>query len=174
MVNANSITLLVLPPQKIVEGSHGQGGVGLLIQKNLDRAVNVFRLCERRRALEEDDQIRFVFLSSLEMIDMMLIMVKMQPDQAAAELSEGLQVPVTGEELVNWTATDLIDAFINSPGIRDGLPPREDITVSGSDVNGDTGVVYLAVMDYPEAIPIAMVLECDGWKLSDEVVGSEL
>jgi len=112
--------------------------------------------------------------SSLEMIDMMLMMVKMQPDQAAAELSEGLQVPVTGAELVNWTATDFIDIFINSPGIKDELPPREDIAVTGSEVNGDTGVVYLTVMDYPEAIPIAMVLECDGWKLSDEVVGSEL
>lgn len=111
--------------------------------------------------------------TSLEMINMMLIMVKMQPDQAAAELSEGLQVPVSGEELVNWTATDFIDAMINSPAIRDDLPPREDIVVSGCDVQGDTGVVYLQVEDYPDAFPVAMVLEGDGWKLSQELIQSE-
>lgn len=111
---------------------------------------------------------------SLEMIDMMLVMVKIQPDLAAAELSEGLQIPLTGQELMNWTATDFIDAMINSPGIRDDLPPRGDIVVSGCDVQGDTGVVYLQVEDYPEAFPVAMVLEGNGWKLSQELIQSEL
>jgi len=111
---------------------------------------------------------------SLEMIDMMLVMVRMGPDQAAAELSEGLQIPLTGQELMNWTATDFIDAMINSPGIRDELPPREDIVVSGCDVQGGTGVVYLEVQDYSEAFPVSMVLEGDGWKLSQELIQSEL
>lgn len=111
---------------------------------------------------------------ALEMIDMMLMMIKIQPDQSASEISRELQVALTGQELMNWTATDFIDVLINSPGMRDGLPPRTAVRVSGCDTEGDSGTVYLTVMDYPEAIEIAMVRENGGWKLGEELIDSEL
>ncbi len=111
---------------------------------------------------------------ALQMIEMMLVMVKMQPDQAAAEISQELQIALTGEELMNWTAIEFIDALINSPGIREEMPAREDIQVSGCDVDGDTGTVYLTVLDYPERFEIEMIRENDGWKLAENLISSEL
>lgn len=111
---------------------------------------------------------------ALEMIDMMLMMIKIQPDQFASEISGELQIALTGQELMNWTATDFIYAFINSPGMRDGLPPRAAVRVSGCDTQGDSGTVYLTVMDYPEAMEIAMVRENGCWKLGEALIDSEL
>ena len=112
--------------------------------------------------------------NSINMIDMMLMMVKMQPDQAAAEISQELQIALTGDELLNWTATDFIFVLISAPGITDQLPPREDIEISSFDIQGDSSTVFLNISDYPENIPIAMVLEGDDWKLGESFLQSEL
>jgi hypothetical protein len=112
--------------------------------------------------------------NSIDLINMMLLMIKLQPDQAAAELSAEFQIALTGEELVNWTSTDLINALINAPGITDGFPPREDIEVSGSDIQGDTSTVFLKVTDYPEEIEVAMIREGSDWKLGESMLQSEL
>ncbi len=112
--------------------------------------------------------------NSIGMLNMMMMMVKMKPDQAATEISLELEIAVTGEELVNWTTTDFIDAFINSPGIADKFPPREDIEVTGCDIRGDSSTVFLRVSDYPETVEIAMIREGDGWKLSESIVQKEL
>jgi len=112
--------------------------------------------------------------NSLDMINMMLMMIKMQPEQAAAELSQQFQIALTGEELVNWTSIDLIEALINAPGITQGFPPREDIEISGFEIWGDSSTVYLTVADYSEEIEIAMVREGNDWKLGERMVQSEL
>ena len=112
--------------------------------------------------------------NSINMLSMMLMMVQMQPDQAAAEISVELEIALTGEELVNWTTNDFIYAFINAPAITDKLPLREEIEVSGCDIQGDCSTVFLSVCDYPEVVEIAMVLEGDDWKLSESIVQKEL
>jgi len=112
--------------------------------------------------------------NSINMINMMLTMVKMQPDQAAAEISEELQIALTGDELLNWTSTDFIYVLISAPGITDRLPPREDIEISSFDIQGDSSTVFLNISDYPENIPIAMILEGDDWKLGESFLQSEL
>lgn len=112
--------------------------------------------------------------NSIDMINMILIMVKIQPHQAATELSRKFQIALTGEELVNWTATDFIDALINAPVITQGFPPKEDIEVSGFDIQGDTSTVFLIVSNYPEEIEIAMIREGNDWKLGESMVQSEL
>lgn len=112
--------------------------------------------------------------NSMNMLNMMLMMVKMQPDQAAVEISQKFEIAVTGTDLVNWTTTDFIDVFINAPGIIDGFPPREDIEVTGCEIQGDCSTVFLKVSDYPDAIEIAMIREGDDWKLTEGLVQSEL
>ncbi|MCK4806663.1 MAG: hypothetical protein KAT09_03405 [Candidatus Aegiribacteria sp.] len=112
--------------------------------------------------------------NSINMLNMMLMMVRMQPDQAAVEISREFQIALTGAELVNWTVNDFIYAFINAPGITDEFPPREDIEVTGCEIQGDCSTVFLKVSDYPEAVEIAMVREGDDWKLSESLVQSEL
>ena len=116
----------------------------------------------------------YLSTDAIQMIDTMLMIVRMQPDQAAAELSRELQIAVTGPELANWTSYDFINAFINSPGVTDNLPPRQFIQISECEVTGDTGLVHLKIENYPEVLTITMVREGDDWKLSDEMVGSEL
>ena len=112
--------------------------------------------------------------NSINMINMMLMMVKMQPDQAAAEISAELQIALTGDELLNWTTTDFIYVLISAPGITDQLPEREDIEFSSCDIQGDSSTVFLSISEYPEEIPIAMVLEGDDWKLGESFLQSEL
>jgi hypothetical protein len=112
--------------------------------------------------------------NSINMIDMMLMMIKMQPDEAAAEISEELQIAVTGEDLVNWTSTDFIDVLINSPYVIDEIPPRGDIDVTGFDIRGDSGIVYLKVAEYTEVFEISMVREGNDWKLDEGLLNSEL
>lgn len=112
--------------------------------------------------------------NAINLINMMLIMIQLQPAQAAVELSAEFQIALTGEELVNWTATDLIEALINAPRITEGFPPREEIKVSGFDIRGDISTVFLQVSDYPEEIEVAMVREGSDWKLGESMVQSEL
>ena len=112
--------------------------------------------------------------NSINMINMMLMMVKMQPDQAAAEISQELQVALTGAELLNWTTTDFIYVIISAPGITDQLPEREDIEVSGCDIQGDSSTVFLTIPDFPDDIGIAMVREGDDWKLGESFLQAEL
>ncbi len=112
--------------------------------------------------------------NSINMLNMMLMMVKMQPDQAAAEISAELEIALTGDELLNWTTTDFIYVLITAPGMTDQLPLREDIEISSCDIQGDNSTVFLSIPDYPEEIPIAMVLEGDDWKLGESFLQSEL
>jgi len=111
---------------------------------------------------------------SINMLSMMLMMIKMQPDQAAAEISAELEIALTGDELLNWTTADFIYVLISAPGITDQLPMREDIEISGFDIQGDCSTVFLNIPDYPENVPIAMVLEGDDWKLGESFLQSEL
>jgi len=111
---------------------------------------------------------------SINMINMMLMMIRIQPVQAAAELSDEFQVALTGPELANWTSTDFIYAFINAPGIIENLPSREDIEISGFDIQGDSSTVFLKVADYPDEFEIAMVREGNDWKLGESLLQSEL
>lgn len=145
---------------------------GTLLAEEPDEAFEI--LIDAFYAGDADVVEEHLSAEAIQMLEMMLVMIKMQPDQAAADISEELQIAVTGEELMNWTATELIDAFINSPGIKDELPPREEIQVSGCQVDGDTGTVFLTVMDYPEGVEIAMIRENGGWKLGETLIGSEL
>lgn len=112
--------------------------------------------------------------NSINMLSMMLMMVKMQPDQAAAEISAEFEIALTGDELVNWTTTDFIRVLISAPGITDKLPQREDIEFSSYDIQGDSSTVFLNIPDYPENIAIAMVLEGNDWKLGESFLQSEL
>lgn len=111
---------------------------------------------------------------SVAMIEMMLVMVKMQPGSAAAEMSRELGVDISEEELLGWTAIDLIDMLLSAPGFTDALPPREDIVVSGFELSGDTSIVFVMISEYPEPFEIAMIMDGENWKLDKSLIQSEL
>lgn len=111
---------------------------------------------------------------SVAMVDMMLLMIKAQPEDAAAEISQELGVEITAEELSGWTSLDLIDAVVNSPSFAGELPPRDDIVFVGADVMGDSCMISFNVGDYPDPFNILMVKNGEDWKVDQSVVQAEL
>ena len=111
---------------------------------------------------------------SIALVDMMLMMIKAQPEDAAAEISAELKVPISSEELRSWTSLDLIDAVLASPMLQSELPPRDDIVFTGAEVFGDSCMVSFNVGDYPEPFNLLMVKNGEEWKVDQSVVQAEL
>lgn len=123
---------------------------------------------------EGDSQVVLESLSTetIAMCDMILLMVKSQPEAAATDLSETLGVEITVDDVLEWTASDFIDAFILSSEFISELPPREDFEVSGFEADGDNSVVFIALAGEPEIFEISMVKDGDCWKLAHSVLDS--
>ncbi len=123
---------------------------------------------------EGDSQVILESLSTetVAMFDMVLVMVKSQPEEAAIELSETLGVEITVDELLEWTPSDFIDAFILSPEFVSELPPREDFEVSGFEVDGDNSIVFITLAGETEILEVSMVKDGSSWKLAQDVLES--
>jgi hypothetical protein len=111
---------------------------------------------------------------SVAMVDMMLVMMKLKPEDAALEISSKLGVEVTREELMGWTGTDLLSMVLSSPGFVSELPPRRDIVVTSFEVNGDSSIVFFTVNQLPGPFQIAMIKNGEKWKLDQSVIQAEL
>lgn len=111
---------------------------------------------------------------SIALVDMMLLLIKAQPEEAAAEISAELKVSITPEELRSWTSLELIEAVLASPMLQSELPPRDDIAFAGAEVFGDSCMVSFNVGDYPEPFNLLMVKNGEDWKVDQSVVDAEL
>ena len=111
---------------------------------------------------------------TLAMLDMVVAMIRLQPGEAAEEFSHELGTDITPGEIMNWTAADFIDAVILSPGFIDELPPRDQIAISHCVVNGDSSTVFLSVAGISDQFGMAMVLEDDSWRLSENLIQGPL
>lgn len=108
---------------------------------------------------------------TLSMIDFFLTMIKLQPEEVVTRFSEDLGTELTVEDLLEWEAVDFIDAVIHSPGFLEELPPRDEVTITHLEVNGDSCTVFLAVSGISEPFGMAMIREGDDWKLSENLMG---
>ncbi len=111
---------------------------------------------------------------SVAMIDMMLMMVRLKPEEAAVEISGKLGMDITAEDIASWTSIDLISTVLSSPRFLSELPPREDIVVSGYQITGDSSVVSFNLADLPQPFEILMVRNGEDWKLDQSVIQAEL
>jgi hypothetical protein len=111
--------------------------------------------------------------TSLEQLEAVVMMVKMSPDEAAGQMSAELGREISSEELMQWTAVDMLDAFLSSPMLEQALPPREVVRVARCEADGDTAVVYLSVPEVEEEMPLLMVLEGEDWKLGEGFMGTQ-
>ncbi len=111
---------------------------------------------------------------SVAFIDMMLMVVKLKPEEAAVEISGELNMEVTAEDVIGWTSTDLIGTVLASPRFLAELPPREDIVVSGYEISGDSSVVSFNLADLPQPFEILMIKSGSSWKLDQSVIQAEL
>ena len=90
------------------------------------------------------------------------------------EFSEELGTEISAQDILNWTSTDFIDAVILSPGFLDELPPREEIAITHCEISGDSSTVFLDVAGISQPFGMAMILEGDTWKLSENLIQAPL
>ena len=145
---------------------------GSVFANNPDQAFNI--LVDAMYAGDAESFSDCLSTESVALIDMMLMMVKFKPEEAAVEISSELGLDVSAEDILNWTSTDLIGTVLSSPRFLAELPSREDIVVSGFEINGDSSVVTFNLPDLPQPFEIAMVKNGEDWKLDQSVIQAEL
>lgn len=111
---------------------------------------------------------------SVALIDMMLMMVRLKPEEAAVEISSELGLDISAEDISEWTSIDLINTVLSSPRFLAELPQRENIVVSGYEINGDSSVVSFNLADLPQPFEILMVKSGENWKLDQSVIQAEM
>ncbi len=105
--------------------------------------------------------------ANLQQLETMVAMVKMSPEDAAAQLSAEQGEEITADELMQWTAEDLVAVLIAAPQLQEQLPPREALEVARSETDGDSATIFLVVPEVEEELPLLMVREGDDWKLGE-------
>ena len=105
---------------------------------------------------------------------MMLMMLRLKPEEAAVEISSELGIDISVEDISSWTSIDLIDTVLSSPRFLAELPPRENIVVSGYEINGDSSIVSFNLTDLPQPFEILMIKNGELWKLDHSVIQAEL
>lgn len=108
---------------------------------------------------------------SLGLIDFVLMMLKMEPEESIAEISSELGFDITVEDINGWTSADLVEVVITAQVFVDELPPREELASDGFEIRGDSSTVFV---DYGSSPPlqILMVKEGESWKLDQSEIGS--
>lgn len=111
---------------------------------------------------------------SVAMLNMMLLMVKADPEAAAEQISCELGTEVTAAEISGWSAMDLISTVLSAPGFIEEFPPRDDILVTGSQVTGDSCVVFFTLAGLDQELEMLMVKQEGSWKLDQSVIQAEM
>lgn len=111
---------------------------------------------------------------SVAMLDMVLMMVKAQPEEVAIELSEEIGIEITPEEVISMTAADFIELFILSPDFIAELPSRNDISVSDYEIEGDYATVSVSLEGEVETVDVLMLKVGDTWKIAHSLLESAM
>ena len=145
---------------------------GLLIADSPDQAFN--QILDAVYSEDVDSFRECLSTESTALIDMMLVMVKMKPEEAAIEVSNQLGIDVSEEELMSWTSRDLLSTVLSAPGFVSELPAREDIALYGYETSGDSSMVSFTMADYPGTFQLLLVKNGNDWKLDQSVIQSLL
>ncbi len=145
---------------------------GSLLANNPEQAFN--QILDTVYSGDADGFKECLSTESVALIDMMLVMVKMKPEEAAVEISNELGVDISEEELINWTSDDLLSTVLSAPGFISELPARQDIVVSGIETDGDSSMVSFGITDYPGPFQLLLVKNGNDWKLDQGVIQSLL
>jgi hypothetical protein len=103
-------------------------------------------------------------------ITMTLAMAKLQPVNAAEQLSRRTGRPVNCQELSCWTETDFVEIILEAPALSAVLPSRDTITCSVSEMKGDTAVVACRVVlpsGGSEEARFALVMQQGQWRIGE-------
>lgn len=109
-------------------------------------------------------------VESVQMVDMLIYMVKLQPEEAISRISTELNVDITEEELKAMSSIDLINMVLVAPGFQEQLLPRADITFVGAETNGDSSNVSFTITDFTGPFRLLFVKNGEDWKLDQSVL----
>ena len=127
-------------------------------------------------AYEQDAEafLNCLSVESVQMVDMLVYMVKLQPGEAVARISRELDIEITEEELKEMASIDLINMVLSAPGFQEQLPPRADIAFTGVETSGDSSYVSFAIANFSAPFRLLMVKNGEDWKLDQSVLQAEL
>ena len=111
---------------------------------------------------------------SAGMVEMMLLMVKANPQAAAEEIASEFGMEIAPDEITSWTSIDMMDALMNAPGFLDGFPTRDEIMVTGSHIQGDSCTIHFTMPEVTGELDLLMVKQNGSWKLDQSVIQAEL
>ena len=143
---------------------------GTLFANNPDQALN--NLIDAVYEGDSELIINSLTDESIEMIDLFIMIVQVQPEETAIELSLETGKEVNAEDILNWTAVDFIDLFILSPDFINELPARGEIDVTGYEIEGDYATVIVNFEDEEETLDVLMVKIGDTWKIDNSLLQS--
>ncbi len=143
---------------------------GTLFANNPDQALN--NLIDAVYSGDSETIINSLTDESIAMIDMVIMMIKAQPEETALEFSEETGQEVTAEDILSWTAADFIDLFILSPEFINELPPRGNIDVAGYEIEGDYATVTVSLEGEEETLDILMIKAGNTWKIDNSLLES--
>jgi hypothetical protein len=105
------------------------------------------------------------YLSSnaLAEMDEQLVALKDDPAMAVMALTS-MGVEVTEDEIKDWDAEDFFAALIETEVMRAQLEEELDVTVTGSEVDGEQASVFITTPDGDEE-EVDMILENGQWKI---------
>lgn len=110
---------------------------------------------------------RGLSIENQESLSLVMVMVRLAPDQVVEQFRQELDVCISSSEVVNLTAESLISVVVNSPFFREELPySREMIDCTGHFMRGDTAIVYVAIVNEDSVYSHPMILQEGSWRVA--------
>ncbi len=110
---------------------------------------------------------RCLSIENQESLSMVMAMVRLAPEQVAEQFRQKLDICISPSEVVNLTSESLISVVIDSPYFREELPySREMIDCTGHFMQGDTAMVYIAIVNEDSVYQHPMILQEGSWRVA--------
>ncbi len=115
-----------------------------------------------------DTVYRGLTIENQEALSTVMLMVRMAPDQVANQLRQNLDVQLSSSEVCSLSEQDLISVIIDSPFFRSELPySRDMINCDDHEMQGDTAVVFISILNEDSVYRHSMVLQQGTWRIAE-------
>jgi len=114
-----------------------------------------------------DTVYRGLTVENQEALSTVMMMVRMAPEQVANQLRQDLDVQLSSSEVCSLSEQDLISVIIDSPFFRSELPySRDMISCDDHEMQGDTAVVFISIVNEDSIYSHPMVLQQGTWRIA--------
>ncbi len=115
-----------------------------------------------------DTVYRGLTLENQEALSTVMVMLRMAPAEVANRLRQDLDVQISSSEVCSLSEQDLISVIIDSPFFRSELPySRDMISCEDHEMQGDTAVVFISILNEDSVYRHSMVLQQGTWRVAE-------